>query len=51
MNLCGCRHAKPDNSGGGMTWNYVCKLTGDATDPNMCAKCPDKTEKKKVEGE
>lgn len=46
INLCGCKHAAIDDGGGGVTWNYVCKLTKEATDPNKCSQCNKKEEKK-----
>lgn len=40
MNLCNCKYAKPENGGGdSVTWWYVCKITGQTTDPENCAKC------------
>ena len=38
MNLCKCKYAKPE-SDKRLTWHYVCRLTGQATDPYLCRSC------------
>lgn len=50
MNLCGCKYAKVENSNGrSMTWYYICRLTGQMTDPNLCRGCKNKEPEKEAE--
>lgn len=44
-NLCNCKQAKREGSG--VTWYYVCKRTGNPTDPVLCRKCADREPQKK----
>ena len=50
MNLCGCKYAKVENSNGrSTTWYYICRLTGQMTDPNLCRGCKNKEPEKEAE--